>query len=152
FIRAGRLWTMNPDGSDPKVVVADPQVVDYDWSPDSKSLVYARMDGSWGSELYIIPAAGGKAVNITHYATSNTDVTWSATGQKLSFISQRPGVGGIVGVPGTVHVLSLQKPAAPGAAAPGANDIDFEDIHTRVNRPAPIPSDHCSISPDGSKV
>src|SRR5438067_2246588 len=42
FLRSGRLWTMNPDGSDPKAVVDEAQVFDYDWSPDSKWLVYAR--------------------------------------------------------------------------------------------------------------
>ena len=38
-------------------------VIDYDWSPDSKWLVYARMDGSFGSELYVLPAGGGKAAS-----------------------------------------------------------------------------------------
>ena len=61
FLRDGRLWTMNPDGSNPKVVVDRPQVFDYDWSPDSKWLVYARRDGASASELYIVPAGGATA-------------------------------------------------------------------------------------------
>src|SRR5262245_23842719 len=41
FLRSGRLWGMKPDGSDQKVIVATPQVIDYEWSPDSKWIVYA---------------------------------------------------------------------------------------------------------------
>ena len=49
---------MKPDGTDQKVLVDDAQVFDYDWSPDGKWIVYARVDGSFASELYIIPADG----------------------------------------------------------------------------------------------
>ena len=42
FLRAGKLWTMKPDGTDQKALVDDVQVFDYDWSPDCKWLVYAR--------------------------------------------------------------------------------------------------------------
>ncbi|MCS6851947.1 MAG: MdsD protein, partial [Gemmataceae bacterium] len=120
FLRAGQLWTMKPDGSDAKIIVADKQVFDYDWSPDSKWLVYARADGSFASELYIAPAAGGEARNITRYATYNGDVTWSQTGGKLAFISQRRRTS-------AVCVLSLHKPAVPGA--PASTEIDWDDIH-----------------------
>ena len=82
FIQAGKLWTMNPDGTDQKVIVHDTKVIDYEWSPDSKWFVYSRMDGSFASELYIVPATGptaeNPARNITRYATYNSDVTWSA--------------------------------------------------------------------------
>src|SRR5262249_35303170 len=95
FLRAGKLWTMNPDGTDQKVVVNDVHVVDYDWSPDSHWFVYARSDGSFASELYIVPATGPTAAdparNVTRYATYNGDVTWSGDGKKISFLSDRRG-------------------------------------------------------------
>jgi tricorn protease len=75
FIRAGKLWTMNVDGSDAKVLVNDPSVIDYEWSPDGKWIAFAREDGSFASEIYIMPAAGGEAKNVTHYATRNTGIT-----------------------------------------------------------------------------
>src|SRR5439155_12416781 len=58
FIRAGQLWTMKPDGGDAKALVRDVQVFDYEWSPDGKWLAYARTDGSYASELYIVPSDG----------------------------------------------------------------------------------------------
>jgi tricorn protease len=152
FLRAGKLWTMKPDGTDQKIIVDTVEVFDYDWSPDSKWLAFARMDGSFASELYVIPANGGKAKNITRYATYNAGVTWSgrhnmpitsSNGNKLGFISQRRDSFGM-------YVLSLQKPATTGA--PDSRDIDWDDIHLRVDRAAPIPAEEGAISLDGNKV
>src|SRR5581483_4636282 len=91
YLRAGQLWAMNADGTDAKPVVKEVQVFDYTWSPDGKYLAFARTDGSYASELYIVPAAGGEAKNVTRYATYNGDVTWSKSGKRLGFISQRRG-------------------------------------------------------------
>jgi tricorn protease len=143
FLRSGKLWTMNPDGSDAKVAVGDVQVFDFEWSPDSKWFAFARMDGSFASELYLVPAAGGTPRNVTRYATFNAGVTWSKDNHKLAFLSQRRQAT-------TVHVLSLQKPAAPGT--PPSNDIDWDDIHLRVQQAAPLPADEAAISPGGGKV
>jgi tricorn protease len=149
FLRAGKLWTMKPDGSDQKVVVDDVQVFDYEWSPDSKWIVYARQDGSFASELYITPAEGlrpgVKAKNITRYATFNGGVSWSQTGSKLAFVSQRRQQP-------TMQVLSLKKPSAPGLPEGRAIEIDWDDIHLRVKQPAPIPAEDGAISPDGRRV
>src|SRR5262249_20846804 len=131
FLRAGKLVTMNPDGTDQKVIVKQTQVIDYEWSPDGKWLVYARLDGSFASELYVIPATGATAENparnVTRYATSNDGVTWSKTGNKLAFLSERRRVQ-------SLFVVSLQKEAAPGA--PSSADFDWEDVHLRVKQPA----------------
>jgi tricorn protease len=56
FVRAGKLLRMDPDGKNERVLVADGQVIDYEWSPDSRWICYSRMDGSFASELYISPA------------------------------------------------------------------------------------------------
>jgi tricorn protease len=150
FVRSGKLWTMKPDGADQKILVPDVQVIDYEWSPDSKWIVYARMDGSFASELYVIPSDGGPAGttprNITRYATFNACVTWSATGNKLAFISQRRQNP-------AMYVLSLQKPAAPGTSDSWwSSPIDWDDIHLRVKQVAPLLAEEGAISHDGSKV
>ena len=165
FIRGGKLWTMSPDGKDEKVIVNDVQVFDYDWSPDSKWFVFARRDGSFASELYIVPATGPNAENpirnITRYATSNYDVSWSANGKKLSFLSDRRGSANML------HVLDLERPAADsntdktkeggsysswawGGKKPLG--IDWEDLHLRARAVIPGAVAAASISPDGSKI
>ena len=148
FLRAGKLWQMKPDGTEQKVLVEQQQVVDYDWSPDGKYMVFARLDGSFASELYIVPTDGSAPPkNITRYATSNNDVTWSSTGGKISFVSQRGGQS----TPLQPYVLSLQKPAVGGAKGP-SGDIDWEDIHLRAERIPAQEADHVVISPNGSQI
>jgi tricorn protease len=148
FLRAGKLVTMDPDGKNEKVLVSDRQVIDYEWSPDGSWLCYAGMDGSFASELYIIPAGGATAHdpprNITRFATYNSGVTWSRIGNKLAFISQRKG--NVL----AAYVLSLQKPAAAGTST--SKDIDWENIHLRVKLPAEMNASECSISSDGSRI
>jgi tricorn protease len=143
FLRAGRLWTMKPDGTEQKIVIDKTQVFDYDWSPDGKWFVYARMDGSFASDIHIIPVGGGESKNVTRYATFNGDVSWSSTGHKIGFVSQRRRGS-------NMFVLSLQKPAITGA--PASADFDWEDIHLRAAQAAPIEAQEGSISPDGTKV
>jgi tricorn protease len=143
YISAGKLWTMNPDGTDQKIIVNDTQVGDFEWSPDAKWIAFAREDGSLGTEVYIIPAGGGVARNVTRYATFNGDLTWSARGMKLAFVSMRRQNP-------RMYVMSLQKPAVKGT--PASNDIDWEDIHLRVRPVADIPATAGAVSPDGTKV
>jgi tricorn protease len=147
FLREGKLWGMNPNGSDLKVIVNETKVIDYEWSPDSKWIVYSRLDGSFASELYIIPAGGATAENparnVTRYATWNAGVTWSANGKKIAFISERRGGP-------SLYAISLQKPAVPGAAP--SSDIDWEDIHRRIEHPVPLSIREGAISPDGTKL
>jgi tricorn protease len=144
FLRAGQLWTMDPDGSNAKAVVTEASVFDYDWSPDSRNLVFARRDGSFASDLFIIPSAGGQARNITRYGTMHEDVSWSHRGGKIAFISERRR-----NEP-SVFVLSLQKPSTSGALS--SSDIDWDEIHLRVTQPAHLHVSEAAISSDGTRV
>ena len=145
FLRSGKLFTMKPDGTDEKVLVDQQQVFDYDWSPDGKNIVFARTDGSFASEVYIVPTDGsGPPKNVTRYATFNGDVSWSSTGNKIGFIGQRRGTY-------APHVISLQRPLAAGTRPGAASEIDWDDLHLRAERVAGISAETASISPDGSQ-
>ncbi len=140
--------TMNADGSDERVLIKDGALFDYEWSPDGFWLVYARQDGFFASELFIVPATGPTLAdpprNITRFATYNGGVTWSKTGNKLAFVSNRRK--NLT----SAFVLSLQKPASPGA--PASKTFDWEDIHLRVKQPVNMAATECAISGDGSKI
>src|SRR5262249_15972951 len=140
--RSCRRCSMKAEGSDVKVVVDSPRVVDYEWSPDGKWIVYAQMDGSFASELYIIPAAGGKARNVTRFATENVGVTWSGDGKKLCFLSNRRSSVAL-------YVLDLHKESAPGATG---DDIDWDDIHRRAQQVTTQPVSEGAINSDGTQV
>ena len=146
FVRSGKLWLMKPDGTDQKVLVSAQKVLDYDWSPDGKHIAYCRMDGSFSAEIYISATDGtGTPVNVSRHATFNSDVSWSQTNGKLSFVGQRRNVYGI-------HVASLQKPLADGTTKPPADQIDWDDLHLRVERPTTMSAEYGTVSPDGAQV
>jgi tricorn protease len=144
FLRGGQVWTMKADGTDAQVLIADKKVIDYEWSPDGKWIAYSRLDGSFASELYLAPMAEPKkAVNVSRYATYNADISWG--GGKIAFISQRRGQY-------AMHVLPLQKPASEGVKV-DPNEIDFDDIHLRIEKPAPMGVEsYGAISSDGTQV
>src|SRR5262249_33167828 len=85
------------------------------------------------------------ARNVTRFATYNAGVTWSGDGKKLCFLSQRRRDQGL-----GIYTLSLQKEAVAGA--PASSDIDWDDIHLRVEEAAPVPSEEAAISFDGKMV
>lgn len=146
FVREGKLWLMKPDGSDQKVLVGAQKVLDYDWSPDGKYIAYCRMDGSFSAEIYIAATDGtGTPVNVSRHATWNSDVSWSSTNGKLSFVGQRRNSYGI-------HVVSLQKPVVDGGPKTPADQIDWDDLHLRVERPTTMSAEYGTISPDGAQV
>lgn len=148
FLRAGRLISMNPDGTDEKILLGDGMVFDYEWSPDSQWICIAKNDASFASELYIIPATGPTAVNparnITRFATYNGGVTWSKTNNRIGFISQRRRNTN------SAFVLSLQKPVAKNA--PASKEFDWEDVHLRVRQPSQMTIGECAISNDGLRI
>lgn len=160
FLRSGKLWTMGADGKNEKVLVNDVQVFDYEWSPDGRWIVFARRDGSFASELYIVSAAGATVSNpirnVTRYATFNAGVSWSKDGKKLAFLSDRRNAANL-------HVMDLEKESAKsddlsrpfsswtwGSRAPLT--IDWEDIHERVKPVVRGSVDEAAISPDAGKV
>jgi len=166
-LRHGTLWVMDRDGANAKVLVPQPRVIEYSWSPDGSWIVYSRMDAHFASDLYLIPAEGGQPVNITRYATRNFGISWSQDGRLLCFISQRRQDL-------DVFVMQLQKPASDStnrraeSTAKLANPldkildqpgrgrlvIDLDDIHLRVQRVTAMSSDESEavIRPDGHYV
>ncbi len=149
FLRAGRLWTMNLDGTEQKELVSQTLISEYSWSPDGKWIVYSQRDGSFASELFIIPSSGptkeNPPVNITRYATSNFSPSWSADGKRIAFISERRNSP-------SLFVVELQKPAATGKGNLTSGAIDFDEIHSRVIPVGNMNTTEAAISPNGFKI
>lgn len=148
FLSEGRLYTMNPDGSDVRCIVPERKVIDYEWSPDGKWICYALLDGSYASELYIVPSTGATPKdpprNITRYATFNAYVTWSEKGNKIAFLSERGA-----NPKRNPYVLSLQKPSVGGA---NTARIDWDRIHLRAKRLTTKPCSRVAINRDGTMI
>ena len=61
YLRArGELWTVNPEGKDPKQHLAAWDAPQYQWSPDGSMFVYAVFDQDFNRDVWIAPIDGSK--------------------------------------------------------------------------------------------
>ncbi len=124
------------------------------WSPDSKWIAFARMDRFENTDIWVVPAVGGAATNITRYPGGNQAPQFSKDGRKLLFVSDRQGLP-------LLYQLPLEQPddtaddtdKKPKPDRSKDVKIDFTDIHLRAAvLPAfGIVSDY-AISPDSARA
>src|SRR5437588_5527038 len=109
FLRAGHLWTIDPDGANAFEIVADTvPVVGYTWSPTHQILMYRTLDpgfaktasakhiltqpvtqlvGDLPSTLNTIGIDGGNAIPIqfSDSAVQNSNAWWNTSGNRLLY-------------------------------------------------------------------
>jgi Tol biopolymer transport system component len=80
------IWVNDADGGNRSQLthLSGPQVNRLRWSPDGKTILFDA-NGDRGSEIYTIPAAGGKA---TRVQMNGGGASWSRDGKKIYFQSR----------------------------------------------------------------
>jgi Tol biopolymer transport system component/C-terminal processing protease CtpA/Prc len=129
------------------------------WSPDSKWVAFSRMDRYKNRDIWVVPAIGGAAVNITRYPGDNGDPQFTKDGRRLLFVSDRNGPDMLFQVPleqEDTGPASGSDDEAKKAAPDRSKDvkIDFEDIHLRakaVSLPVGDVDDYAP-TPDSQKI
>jgi len=86
----GDLWTMPVDGYSPARRITDHLAWDYlpRFSPDGEWIAFVS-DRSGNEDIWVIPAAGGPARQVTRYSGGDTLCNWTVGGERLLFSSQR---------------------------------------------------------------
>ena len=96
-----QLYTLSVDGGSPRSLWKPAmQIAVPRWAPDGRSVaVIAGLmsdEGSNGGEIYLIPAEGGKARDLTPgLPASAAWLTWEPGGKRLLFTEQTDGKSGI---------------------------------------------------------
>jgi dipeptidyl aminopeptidase/acylaminoacyl peptidase len=72
-------------------VVGKENVGSVAWRPDGSSLTFlaARGEGAI-TQVWLIPAAGGEAVQLTHSETPVSSYAWNPTGDKIAYVAVTP--------------------------------------------------------------
>jgi len=60
-----------------------------DWSPDGKWIACSRHDMDYNSDIWILPAEGGEAYNVSRHPDEDTFPRWSPDGKRLLWLSKR---------------------------------------------------------------
>ena len=132
-------------------------ITSHAWSPDSKWVAFARMDRYHSRDIWVIPAVGGTAINVTRYPGNNIDPKFTRDGRRLLFVSDRSGPGMLFQVPLQTEddMPATEEGKKRPMPDPSKNvRIDFDDIHLRarpVTQPLANVEDYAPI-PDGQKV
>ncbi len=90
---------MDADGSNPTLLYEDASLGECDWSPDGKKIVFGtnsysgEKKTSRKAEVYIINADGSGRTALTSNSAADVEPDWSPDGKKITFSSDRDGVG-----------------------------------------------------------
>jgi Tol biopolymer transport system component/C-terminal processing protease CtpA/Prc len=139
----GGLYTWDiASTAEPKLVLSQPgthffnlSAGEYAWSPDSKWFAVTRRQpgGLWN--VWVVPSAGGNAVNVTQRNVDYSSPAWSADGKFLYFYSTRSG-GGVFRMAlqpededPEEQKLEYKKPEKPVEI-----QIDFTNMQPRIRR------------------
>jgi dipeptidyl aminopeptidase/acylaminoacyl peptidase len=115
--RIPRIWLQEILGGVPRSLTpADKTVLDFQWAPDGKGLVYAASDesgfnASYNSAVYAISSAGGEPHAIVRRPGTNRMPQYSPDGRSIAFISSG-------GRSGMINAQDLYVVAADGSGGP----------------------------------
>ncbi len=72
-------------GGEATLLTADGVSAQPTWSPDGSKIAFAAWGSSGGSDIYVIPVAGGEVLQITTGPGVKAEPDWSPDGRKLVF-------------------------------------------------------------------
>lgn len=90
YLRGTRfLWTMDPDGRNPKLLLDEPQILHFSWSPDSRYIAYSVTTLGYAEDIFILDLRGGRApVNVSNHPNDDFHPLWTGDGKRLSWASR----------------------------------------------------------------
>jgi tricorn protease len=90
FVRGkGNLMIMDSDGDNERTLFEHWAESDFRWSPDGRFLAYSTVDAHYNAEVWIVPAAGGEAYNVSRHPDDDLQPRWSPDGRRLLWVSKR---------------------------------------------------------------
>ncbi|HOX24830.1 MAG TPA: S41 family peptidase [Candidatus Krumholzibacteria bacterium] len=88
----GTLAVIDADGGGRTVVYEGWDDPEFAWSPDSRWLAYAAAGGpDFNTDVWLVPAAGGRAVNVSQHPDVDSGPVWNESGSLLAWTSRRYG-------------------------------------------------------------
>lgn len=111
FLDRGRLWVMNADGSNQRLLVTRPPSRLYaatgiDWSPTSGRVAFTT--GGWQSSLYVVNTNGSRLRELPNATRVAYQPEWSPDGHRIAFTHAFGASGGVIAVIDPDHSAPVQ--------------------------------------------
>jgi tricorn protease len=178
----GDLHVMKADGSGDETLVRHWDLDSFAWSPDSRWLAFGRADRDFNTDIWLVPAEGGEAVNVTRHPAYDENPVWSPDGRRLYWSTTRhahdPGDRGhdvyalyltLADHERTREEWEIEQKSRDDKKKDGDKDkdkdkdkekekivvaVDFQDIHLRGRRLTNLPDDERPVAadPHGDRV
>ncbi|HEY7827783.1 MAG TPA: S9 family peptidase [Candidatus Limnocylindrales bacterium] len=163
YHQVGRLWVVDPATGDANQVHAGPTPVsELAWSPDGRRIAFSA---DWGrdddlgfnSDVWVVPAAGGRAVRITGGRRRPagrsvfTSPAWLPDGERLAVLGHRYGGGN----GSRADVWLFAADGSEAGPAGGHNLTDPADLVIDSGMGSDVTigeGNRIHVSPDGSAV
>lgn len=84
FVRAGKIWTVSPDGGQRTLLTPTGSNLRPHWSPDGTRLSYIHGTAASGWDVWVMNADGSDKQQVTRVGDV-TEAQWSPNGQWLAF-------------------------------------------------------------------
>ena len=97
------------------------------WSPDGKKIVFSCYTPDQFN-IWIANTDGTNLTNLTNGVGSNTQPDWSPDGSKIAFISQRDGLGQMIGMEDTIRSNAIFMMNADGSSVIRLSPRNDEDV------------------------
>lgn len=92
--RRSRIWIVDADGSGARPFTASADDRNAEWSPDGRWVAFTRPAQREGDDadakprqLFVLPAAGGEAAQLTRHPTSVGRYAWTRDGTSIFFLA-----------------------------------------------------------------
>jgi Tol biopolymer transport system component len=137
---AGRVWVINPDGSDAHAITGNACAENVAWSPDGRQIAFDDGEGCGGSPytIFVMKADGSNLRALTGAECGDVQPAWSPDGKWIAF-RRTPGPGGAL-TPTCNNELWTMR------AANGRDQQQLTNDGANANAADP------TWSPDGSKI
>jgi C-terminal processing protease CtpA/Prc len=127
---------------------------DFTWPPDMKWIAYTGRGESGAWNIWIAPAEGGEAVNVTRLYAHHSQPAWSPDGKYLFFQSSREG-DGLYALPLRKELVRIADTGVKFEKPTNTVEvtIDFNDIARRIRKHSgQSPQADLTVTADGQIV